>query len=372
MTNRSDDPSRIYIEPTNYCNLGCRTCMRNVWDESTGFMSESIYKKILNRMDQFTRMPSIFFGGFGEPLAHPNILNMVEMAKESRCEVELITNGTLLTAPTSEKLIELGLDRIWVSLDGSTPESYADVRLGDELPKIYENLTELNRIRTNHGGELPRLGIAFVAMKRNISDLPEVIKLGRQIGADRISVSNVLPHTEELRHEMLYQKSLYYLDQSPQRMIEGVQFPRMDMVEIARGAFSDFLPTAREKDRINKNIYAGTNTCPFIDKNSLSIRWDGKVSPCLPLMHTHQSYLDDTHRVTHAYSMGDLDKQDLKEIWYDPTYLEFREKLTVFDFSPCTVCNSCGNAESNLEDCFGNTQPTCGGCLWAQGFIQCP
>jgi len=357
MTYRSDEPSRIYIEPTNYCNLGCRTCIRNVWNESTGFMSESIFQKILNGMNQFSQMPSIFFGGFGEPLTHPNILNMVEMAKESGCEVELITNGTMLTAPTSEKLI---------------PESYADVRLGDELPKVLENLKKLNQLRTISLGEIPRLGIAFVAMKRNTSDLPEVIKLGRQMGADKISVSNVLPHTEELRHEMLYQKSLYYLDQSPQRMVDGIQFPRMDMGEIARGALSDLLPTPSEKDRKNKNVYAGTNTCPFIDKNSLSIRWDGKVSPCLPLMHTHQSFLDDTLRISHAYWMGDIEKQDIKEIWYDPAYLEFRERLEVFDFSPCTVCNSCGNAEGNLEDCFGNTQPACGGCLWAQGFIQCP
>jgi hypothetical protein len=49
-----------------------------------------------------------------------------------------------------------------------------------------------------------------------------------------------------------------------------------------------------------------------------------------------------------------------------------RERLLAFDFAPCTVCNSCDMADENLEDCFGSTAPACGGCLWAQGFIQCP
>jgi MoaA/NifB/PqqE/SkfB family radical SAM enzyme len=62
----------------------------------------------------------------------------------------------------------------------------------------------------------------------------------------------------------------------------------------------------------------------------------------------------------------------LMDIWNNPEYVALRERLQEFDFSPCTFCNSCEMAESNKEDCFGNIQPACGGCLWAQGFIQCP
>ena len=53
-------------------------------------------------------------------------------------------------------------------------------------------------------------------------------------------------------------------------------------------------------------------------------------------------------------------------------YRNFREKVEEFDFSPCLHCGPCEYAESNIEDCFGNNFPTCGGCLWAHGVIQCP
>ena len=89
-------------------------------------------------------------------------------------------------------------------------------------------------------------------------------------------------------------------------------------------------------------------------------------------MHTHESYLDDNLRKTQAVVFGNVNDKRLTEIWNDPDYLALRERLQDFDFSPCTFCNSCEMAESNEGDCFGNIRPACGGCLWAQGFIQCP
>ncbi len=53
-------------------------------------------------------------------------------------------------------------------------------------------------------------------------------------------------------------------------------------------------------------------------------------------------------------------------------YAEFREKVKTFDYSPCHLCGGCSLLEKNEEDCYGNTFPACGGCLWAQGIIQCP
>jgi len=67
----------------------------------------------------------VFFGGFGEPLAHRRLVAMVGQAKALGSPVELITNGTLLTEAVSRRLIAAQLDVLWVSLDGATPESYA-------------------------------------------------------------------------------------------------------------------------------------------------------------------------------------------------------------------------------------------------------
>jgi MoaA/NifB/PqqE/SkfB family radical SAM enzyme len=112
--------------------------------------------------------------------------------------------------------------------------------------------------------------------------------------------------------------------------------------------------------------------CPFIRQGSTAIAWDGSVSPCLPLMHQYESYLMDILRSVKRYVIGNIAEQGIMDLWESREYVDFRKRVDEFDFSPCTVCASCQMAESNQEDCYGNTFPTCGGCLWAQGFIRCP
>lgn len=107
----------------------------------------------------FHPTPSVFFGGFGEPLTHPHICRMVEKAHRAGAVVELITNGILLTEKIARRLIEGGLDRLWVSLDGATPESYADVRLGTMLPDVIANLRQLEELRGSMSAAAPLLGI---------------------------------------------------------------------------------------------------------------------------------------------------------------------------------------------------------------------
>lgn len=364
--------SKIYIEPTNLCNLDCRTCMRNVWDEPLGLMSKETLSKVMEGAKQFSGRPSIFFGGFGEPLVHPDIIEMVRAAKEAWSEVELITNGILLDETVSGKLIEAGLDRIWVSIDGATPESYEDVRLGAVLPQVVENLMRLQRMRTLTGRRLPNLGIAFVAMKRNIADLPKVIHMGKSLGADQFSVSNVLPHNQELREQVLYARSIYENNGLPSQWVPLIALPRIEINALTKEPLAETLKDRFMLSVARQELGLGANACPFVEKGSISVRWDGAVSPCLPLLHRHESYLDDQLRHSHSFLVGNLNQHSLLDIWNDPAYVKIRERLLEFDFSPCTICNSCEMAEANLEDCFGNIQPACGGCLWAQGFIQCP
>src|SRR4030042_3443344 len=198
--------AKVYIEPTNRCNLECRTCIRNIWDEPLGEMSRTTFARIVEGLRSFSPPPALFFGGFGEPLVHPDIVEMVAQAKALGARVELITNGTLLTKNLSKQLIEAGLDMLWVSLDGATPESYADVRLGAALPEVLSNLAGFQEARVGQRffeyfvdyHLKPQIGIVFVAMKRNIADLPAVIRLGNRLGEHRFLITNVLPYTPEM------------------------------------------------------------------------------------------------------------------------------------------------------------------------------
>src|SRR5512133_3306109 len=102
---------RVYVEITNRCNLTCSTCMRNVWDTQYGGMSADTFKSILSAFEKLASKPELFFGGYGEPLSHPNCLNFIEQAKAAGYSVALISNGILLSEPVTQKLIELELDK---------------------------------------------------------------------------------------------------------------------------------------------------------------------------------------------------------------------------------------------------------------------
>ncbi|MFT3892685.1 MAG: SPASM domain-containing protein [Anaerolineales bacterium] len=366
---------RVYVEATNKCNLTCSTCMRNVWDVKYGHMSSETFDRILSGLEADPDKPEIFLGGYGEPLSHPRILHMVERAKQKGHRVSLITNGILLTRSVISQLIDLNLDMLWVSLDGASAECYTDVRLGDALPTVLENLAQLRAQKyqkfggSNWSGH-PKLGIAFVAMRRNIHDLNEVIRLGTRFGAIEFSISNVLAHNTELLNENLYMRSLDRVAGQEYRPV--IHMPLMDIEPATIKALSGTLQELYRLEFTGSTLHRNSDQCPFIERGSLAIRWDGKVSPCLPLLYTHQHFLDERERTSREYFVGDVHKNDLQTIWNDRLYKDLRKRLQDFDFSPCAFCNSCEMANENIEDCFGNIHPTCGGCLWARGLIRCP
>jgi MoaA/NifB/PqqE/SkfB family radical SAM enzyme len=366
---------RVYIEVTNKCNLSCSTCMRNVWDVQFGRMAHETFERILVGLGDFADKPELFFGGYGEPLFHPNILDMIEQAKQSGHRVSLITNGILLTEVVVDRLINIGLDMLWVSLDGASPECYADVRLGDALSIVLQNLSYLRTQKyfrfggSNWSGH-PKLGIAFVAMKRNIHDLSEVIRLGSRLGAVEFSISNVLAHNKELLDENLYMRSLDMVVGQGIRPL--VHMPLMDIQPQTMSALANVLKDMNQLELTDVLLNKNTDQCPFVERGSVSIRWDGNVSPCLPLLYTHTHFVDERERTSKEYFVGDVKVDELPAIWNKQEYRDLRKRLQDFDFSPCAFCNSCEMANENMEDCFGNVQPSCGGCLWARGLIRCP
>ena len=367
--------AKIYVEPTNLCNLNCRTCIRNSWEEPLGRMSDATFARIIEGAQAISYPLTIFFGGLGEPLFHPAIVEMVAQAKDARCRVELITNGTLLSPQMSKDLIAAGLDMLWVSLDGATPESYSDIRLGAQLPQVLQNIEAFRAARRAADHQV-EIGIVFVAMKRNIGDLPAILRLRTRLGASRIFVSNVLPYTEDMCREVQYSRALSEVYSTPSSWSPHIDLPRIDTNETTRQALHAIWHGGYRLSFNGDPIDRGMNRCPFITRGSVAIAWDGSMSPCPPLMHNHDSYLDNISNVqprhSRRYVIGNLSEHSLVELWMQPAYLDFRRRVQDFDFSPCSICGGCDLVEANEEDCFGNTFPTCGGCLWAQGVIQCP
>lgn len=397
--------TKIYVEPSLRCNLACRTCVRNTWAEDGEDMSEETFAAILDNVRRLSSAPGVrrlssalgvpavrrlssapgapdvrrlstapdvFFGGLGEPLIHPRIDGWIRSLKALGARVELITNGTMLTRQRGRQLIDAGLDVIWISIDGATPESYADVRLGAELPRVVKNVRCFRRMRPGGHHPRPEIGVVFVAMRRNIYELPDVLRMARSLGAKHFMVSNVLPYDEAMQEEMLYDDTLRSVTYMSSPWHAKLNLPRMDFDEHTQEALLRAFDSDYNVTFAGNSLGGASDVCTFIESGTISIGWDGRVAPCLPLLHTHVSYLHGKKRLNRRHVLGNVRESDLMEMWQDPEYVAYRERVQSFAFAPCTFCGGCDLSEANEEDCLGNGFPACGGCLWAQGVIQCP
>ena len=364
--------AKLYIETTNHCNIDCVTCMRGSWDVPMGIMSEETFERILAGIEAVGRPLAVTIMGIGEPLANPRTPQMIGQLKALGCTVEMVTNGTLLTEKRSRQLIEAGLDVLWVSMDGATPESYADVRLGAHLPQVIENLQRFRRLRRPSHHPTPEIGLAFVAMKRNINDLPEVLALGKRLGVTRVSVSNLLPHTADMVDEILYKRTLNSITYLPSPWLRSLKLPKMDFNEVTGEALLKAFFSGYNVTFAGNNLGGANDVCTFIESGATAVGWNGDVCPCPPLVHTHTGYLQGYKRVSYRHVVGNIRERELLELWTDPEYVAYRDRIQSFAFAPCASCGGCELSWDNNTDCFDVEAPACGGCLWAQAVIQCP
>jgi MoaA/NifB/PqqE/SkfB family radical SAM enzyme len=152
-----------------------------------------------------------------------------------------------------------------------------------------------------------------------------------------------------------------------------IDLPRLDAGESTKGILHDLLSGGESLSLMGNRISARVDECRFIRDRCCFIRWDGNVAPCMGLLHDHKTYFRGYERRNQGHSFGNLAERELWDVWTGEDYAAFREKVAAFDFSPCHACGGCDLTDSNQRDCGGNKFPTtCGGCLWAQGIIQCP
>jgi MoaA/NifB/PqqE/SkfB family radical SAM enzyme len=200
---RRPDVRKLYIEPTTRCNLACHTCIRHCWADAPADMAAETFARLDASMDGLPQLQRVIFTGFGEPLVHPRLLDMVETVRRRDLAVSIGTNGLLLDGETARALVQLGVDRLVVSLDGVRPATYQEIR-GPAMADVLDNIRRLNEVKRQLGSLTPALGIEFVALRSNIAELADLTALAARLGAARVLVSNVLPYTEEMRQEILY------------------------------------------------------------------------------------------------------------------------------------------------------------------------
>ena len=185
-------------------------------------------------------------------------------------------------------------------------------------------------------------------------------------------LTNIIPYSSELIGEVLYSRSLSEPPTLPSPMVPHLNLSRLDINEDTRTALSKILGSTRDVGSNHSSCADMSNLCPFIESGSTAVCWDGSVSPCLPLLHSHTAFIHERKRFSRRHVIGNVSDHDLQELWNAPEYIALRKRVQAFDFSPCVFCGGCNLSQTNEEDCIGNLFPTCGGCLWAQSVIQCP
>jgi len=357
-------------------------CFRNTWiDEKFADMPLEVFRRALNSMP--SNVETVFFGGMGEPLAHRDILTMIHEAKSLGKQIELLTNATLLTEKMSRDLIDAGLGTLWVSIDSLEAEGYEKIRTGASFKLIKGNIMSFNRERARISKDLdsylrasvPRLGLTFVVMKSNVDMLGRLAGFASEIHADEVNVSNLIPTDEKSMEQSLYSRTLNLglgADKSF-GVYPKINIPYMDfyMPEVTESLLamlrSDMNLSISGVPVSRNNAY-----CRFIEDGTCFVRHDGDVSPCMALLHSARTWLDDAERVVYHHSFGNVSEERLEDIWTSDAYTSFRLRVRNFEFSPCLTCGGCDNRLTNEADCIGNLAPTCGACLWSEGIVTCP
>ncbi len=344
------DVKKLYIEVSTLCNFDCVTCIRNSWRDELSRMDAATFENILKSLPGLPNLECVHFGGFGEPFSHPELFNMMRAVKDRGLRVEVITNGSLLTGEAVDRLIDMKIDMVFVSLDAPTREEYENIRQGADFDSVLGNVKRLVERRNGAKSKYPELGIEFVAMKSNYSQLPELVKTSFDLKASKLIVTNLLPYHESMQDQILYDMDdtvIHFGDKSPLSLMLA-QFPYMKL----------------RTDRY----------CKFVEDKAACINHKGYVSPCYALMHSYDCYIYGRKKEIFPYHPGNVNERSLADIWKETEYVNFRLAVKNFKFPSCPDCKyleGCSMADSNEMDCWGNS-PSCAECLWSRQLIACP
>jgi MoaA/NifB/PqqE/SkfB family radical SAM enzyme len=302
------------IEVTSRCNLHCVMCPKRALADQ--WTAQDLPWEAFQRIAAaFNQARHIHLQGWGEPLLHPRLTDMITVAKEAGCRVGLTTNGTLLGEATSHRLIQAGLDLIAVSIAGATRETHGSLRVGSDLSVILDNVRQCVAVRGQRRDRGPKVEISYLVTKTNIAELPKTVELVASLGIDE-----------------LYAINLDYVVTPEQEDLRVFDCPGL------RQTYSGILEAARETARRSRLAFRASplesEEVAVCEENPLKILFvsaDGWVSPCT---YTGLAGRTDIPRRFQGRSVtvrrvrfGNVLDQDLLDIWNSPAYRTFRQEF---------------------------------------------
>jgi MoaA/NifB/PqqE/SkfB family radical SAM enzyme len=193
----------LQLEVTSRCQLKCSFCPHTLLQD--GWYDADFPWEIFERYiaPYLHQVGLIYFQGWGEPLLHPRLFDMMRLAKEQGCRVGFTTNGVLLGPAVLERLVEMQSDILGLSVAGGNQVTHAMLRSGSSLKRLLTNISRLADIKQKRGSPLPKIICSYLMTRKNLLELPAFIELAASAGADEVVATNLdltlSPEMEELR-----------------------------------------------------------------------------------------------------------------------------------------------------------------------------
>jgi MoaA/NifB/PqqE/SkfB family radical SAM enzyme len=183
-------PDRFYVESTNVCNLDCIMSPTGLHIDTRpkGFMAWDLYTSIIDEIAPYAE--AIVLHSWGEPLLHKRIIDMIEYAKAKGCWVETSTNATRLTEEVSRKLLDAGLDRIYLSMDGLTKETYEKVRVKGKFEEVLGNIERFLELKHELGSPI-EADVQIVRLSETDAEVEEFVRRWSASHADIINIKEL-------------------------------------------------------------------------------------------------------------------------------------------------------------------------------------
>jgi len=277
----SNFPNRITLELTSRCNISCVFCPRKFMTKQQGDMDVTMVKRLLDEMADHLPVTLVpFFRG--EPLLHPNYVEILRYAKKKGIgPIQLTSNGTLLDLAHAEELLDLEVDFLSFSLDTIDPKLYESTRRGSNYKKVVDNILQFLELKSRRGAKYPIIQVSAVETEKHKPGMKDFVRFW-QSKVDFVRV--YIEHTT------------------------GINPGKIDM---QLPAFSKRLPCHKV----------------FTD---MVILWNGYVALC-----NHDWTREDNTII------GNVLESNIFNVWHSQSYQKIRENHTFDNLVEEQVCENC-------------------------------
>ena len=288
-------PMTISFEPTTACNLRCPECPSGLraFNRATGNLKSDFFRKTIDQLSN--RLIYLIFYFQGEPYINPAFLDMVKYANKKGLYTITSTNAHFLNDESARRTVESGLDRLIISVDGTTQEVYEQYRKEGSLEQVLKGARNIIKWKRKLKSAKPYVIFQFLVVKPNEHQINDVYALADEIGVDDV----------HLKTAQIYD----YADGNPLIPTQS-KYSRYTLQDDG---------TYRVKNKLLNHCWKLWHACV--------ITWDGVVVPCC-------FDKDATH------AMGDLKTRTFQEIWNNGNYAQFRKDI-LRGRDQIDICQNC-------------------------------